>query len=281
VTVRVTDDGAPNLDAFEIITITVNEVNAAPVLAAIGNQTLDELTLLTFTATASDIDIPANVLTFSLDPGTPVGTGIDPVTGVFTWTPTEAQGPGVYDVTVRVTDDGTPNLDDFEIITITVNEVDTAPVLASIGDGTIVEGDFGVTSLDFTITLSAPSSQVVTLQAATQDITATAGVDYTPLNQAVVFAPGQTSATLSVAIVRDWMFEQDETFSIVLSNPLGATLLDPLAIGTILNDDPQHFFDWPFRWGGSFWLMRPFRPMPFPYIFGAFWFFHGHGSIFF
>jgi len=281
VTVRVTDDGVPNLDDYEIITITVNEVNTAPVLAAIGNQTIDELTLLTFTATASDIDIPANVLTFSLDPGTPVGTGIDPVTGVFTWTPTEAQGPGVYDVTVRVTDDGTPNLDDFEIITITVNEVDTAPVLASIGDGTIVEGDFGVTSLDFTITLSAPSSQVVTLQAATQDITATAGVDYTPLNQAVVFAPGQTSATLSVAIVRDWMFEQDETFSIVLSNPLGATLLDPLAIGTILNDDPQHFFDWPFRWGGSFWLMRPFRPMPFPYIFGAFWFFHGHGSIFF
>ena len=59
-------------------------------------------------ATASDPDVPADTLSFSLG-GEPVGAVIDPVTGVFTWTPTEAQGPGSYDITIRVTDDGTPS----------------------------------------------------------------------------------------------------------------------------------------------------------------------------
>ena len=39
---------------------------------------------------------------------------------MFSWTPSEAQVPGEHSVTVRVTDDGDPVLDDFETITITV-----------------------------------------------------------------------------------------------------------------------------------------------------------------
>ena len=77
-------------------------------LAAIGDKTVDEGALLSFTATATDADLPANTLTFSLDAGAPAGASIDPATGLFTWTPSEAQGPGVYPVTVRVTDNGTP-----------------------------------------------------------------------------------------------------------------------------------------------------------------------------
>ena len=52
------DNGTPNLSDSETITVTVNEVNVAPVLDAIGNQTVDELALLSFTATASDVDDP-------------------------------------------------------------------------------------------------------------------------------------------------------------------------------------------------------------------------------
>jgi hypothetical protein len=95
-------------------------VNTAPVLATVGDQAIDEGSLLTFTAIATDSDIPANVLTFSLIDA-PSGAVIDPVTGVFTWTPGEGQGPDIYPVTVRVTDDSTPNLYDEETITITVN----------------------------------------------------------------------------------------------------------------------------------------------------------------
>ena len=110
----------------------------APVLDPVGDQSVDEQTLLTFTATATDADLPANTLTFSLS-GEPAGAAIDPVAGVFTWTPTEAQGPGFYTFDVVVTDDGSPNLSDSETITVTVNEVNVAPVLEPVGDQTVDE----------------------------------------------------------------------------------------------------------------------------------------------
>ena len=79
-------------------------------------------------------------LTYSLDTGAPTGATINATTGVFTWTPTESQGGSSYNVTVRVTDNGSPALNDFETISITVNEVNVAPVLAAIGNKTVSEG---------------------------------------------------------------------------------------------------------------------------------------------
>jgi Ca2+-binding RTX toxin-like protein len=122
VTIRVTDSGTPNLFDEETFNITVNEVNQPPVLDAIGDQTVIEGNLLTFTATATDADVPANALAFRLDGPVPEGAAIDPITGVFTWTPTEAQGPGTYTFDVVVTDNGTPNLSDRETIRMTVTE---------------------------------------------------------------------------------------------------------------------------------------------------------------
>ena len=74
----------------------------------------------------------------------------------FTWTPSEAQGPDSYTFDVVVTDDGTPVLNDFETITVTVNEVNVAPILGAVGDQTVDEQ----TLLTFTATATdaAPSS---------------------------------------------------------------------------------------------------------------------------
>ena len=110
----------------ETITVTVNEANDAPVLAAIGNQTVTEGTVLSFTASATDPDLPANTLTFSLS-GAPAGATINASTGIFTWTPTEAQGPGSYVFDVVVSDG---SLTDSETITVTVIEVNDAPTVA-------------------------------------------------------------------------------------------------------------------------------------------------------
>ena len=136
-----TGNGGSKSDSA-IITLIVTAVNDAPVLNPIGNKTVDELVLLTFTVSATDPDLPANTLTFSLAPGAPAGAAIDPSSGVFTWTPTEAQGPGVYPVTIRVTDNGTPSLSASEAISITVNEVCTSGSLtvtsvADTGEGTL------------------------------------------------------------------------------------------------------------------------------------------------
>jgi hypothetical protein len=154
-TIRVTDNGSPTLSDEETITVTVNEVNLPPVLGAIGSKTLDEAATLSFTATATDPDIPANTLAFSLVAGAtavPSGATINPLSGEFSWTPTESQGPGVYKFKVRVTDNGTPSRYDEEEITVTVNEVNEPPVLAAIGNKTVNEE----TALTFTATATDP-----------------------------------------------------------------------------------------------------------------------------
>ena len=125
--VIVTDDGTPNEMDMETITVTVNEVNQAPVLDPIGNMMIDELSLLMFTATANDLDDPAQTLTFTLSGAVPMGAMIT-AGGVFSWTPTEAQGPGMYTFDVVVTDDGPGLLFDSETITIDVAEVNLPPM---------------------------------------------------------------------------------------------------------------------------------------------------------
>jgi len=127
--VKVVVTDPDNNKAEEEIQITVNEVNVPPVLAAIGNKNVNEEVLLSFNANASDSDLPAQTLTFSLanpvSGSYPTGASITSG-GAFAWTPTEAQGPGTYRVKVVVSD-GTDT--DEEEIEITVNEVNVAPVL--------------------------------------------------------------------------------------------------------------------------------------------------------
>jgi hypothetical protein len=102
----------------------VTDVADAPVLAPIGNKVVNEKELLTFTATATDED--GGSLTFSLDeePTGAIITNVPSVGGIFTWTPAENQdGVHTFDVCVS---DGV--LSDCETITVTVTEVNSAPV---------------------------------------------------------------------------------------------------------------------------------------------------------
>jgi hypothetical protein len=110
-----------------------------PVLAPIANQTVAEGSTLTLTATATDPD--GNALTFSLDTA-PSGASIHPTTGVFTWTPLD--GPASATVTVRVTDNGTPNLSDTKTFTISVTNV--APTATPSNSGPVNEGSTATVS---------------------------------------------------------------------------------------------------------------------------------------
>jgi len=163
VTITVTDneDNEANHIDFETFNIVVAEVNVAPVLAAVGNKNVDEETQLTFTATVTDQDLPAQELTFSLVDA-PAGASIT-AAGVFTWNPTEAQGAGSYKFKVKVTDTDTAlvpvNLSHEEEITVTVNEVNVAPELAEIGNKTTVWGN----ELTFTATATDHDSNPVNI----------------------------------------------------------------------------------------------------------------------
>ena len=110
--------------------IVVNLANALtnhpPVSGTLSNLVVNELTPITVTNTASDPDF-GQTLTYILV-NTPVGVQIDN-NGIITWTPSEAQGPGVYTVTTVATDNGFPALSATNSFTVIVNEINVAPVL--------------------------------------------------------------------------------------------------------------------------------------------------------
>ncbi len=146
VTVRVTDNNSPALFTPKSFTVTVNEVNTAPMLNVPPTQTINEGGTLTATNTASDADIPANRLTFGLVSGLG-GLTLNTNTGVVTWTTTESLGPSTNTVTVRVFDNGSPSLATTNSFTVIVNEVNSAPALAAISNQTAtINQPFSITN---------------------------------------------------------------------------------------------------------------------------------------
>src|SRR5438094_84363 len=115
----------------------------------------------------------------------------------------------------------------------------SAPPTIAINDVTVTEGNGGTTNAIFSVTLSAASSQTITVTYATADGTATtADNDYVAASGTVTFAPGVTSQPVTVTVNGDTKFEPNETFFVNLSNPTGgATISDGQGQGTIVNDD--------------------------------------------
>lgn len=113
------------------------------------------------------------------------------------------------------------------------------PPMLSVADVTLTEGNIGRTSVAFTIQLSTPSLQPVTVHYATADGSATAGEDYDPTSGSLTFAPGQISKTVVVSVLGDTRQEETETFRFVLATPSGAGISAGTATATILDDEPR------------------------------------------
>jgi hypothetical protein len=199
VTARVTDNGMPPLSDTRTFQIVVAEVNESPLLTAITNRTINEGVLHTFPASATDVDVPANELTFSLDPGAPAGAAIHPTTGAFTWVPSENQGPGLFDLTVRVTDDGVPALSDFKTFTITVNEANNPPSLAVPPTQTMVE------SQTLTVTNTATDSDLPAQPLTFGLVSAPSGVNLNTSSGVLTWTPteaqGPSTNTITVRVL--------------------------------------------------------------------------------
>ena len=139
---QLVDDGGTALGGADRsvvhgLRVDVRPVNDAPVLAALSDLVRDELTPVAFTAQATDLE--GDSVTFALD-AAPAGAAIDPLTGAFTWTPTESQGPGTYIFDVVATDDGAPPAAGRATLKIVVNEVNTPPELVFMAPLTLPEG---------------------------------------------------------------------------------------------------------------------------------------------
>ena len=110
--------------------------------------------------------------------------------------------------------------------------------LLTINNVTVTASNTGIATAVFTLSLSAPSSQPVTVNYATADGTATAGDnDYVPTFGTLTFAPGETTKTITVVVNPDRKKDADETFFVDLSGAVNALLLDDQGLGVILSDD--------------------------------------------
>jgi hypothetical protein len=108
-----------------------------------------------------------------------------------------------------------------------------------ISNVSVLEGNSGTTAFVFTVSLSAPSSQAVSVNYATADGSATAGSDYQAVSGTLTIPAGQTTGTITVLVNGDRLGEPNETFFVNLSSPTNATISDGQGMGTILDDEPR------------------------------------------
>ncbi len=125
--------------------------------------------------------------------------------------------------------------------TATIIDDDPTTTELRITDAQVIEGHSGTQQVALTVTLSEPTGRPVTVDYATANGTAVAGVttvgDYLPATGRLTFDPGETQKTINVVVAGDVQGEADEDFLVNLSNLVGALLADDSARVTIIDDD--------------------------------------------
>ena len=108
----------------------------------------------------------------------------------------------------------------------------------TIADASVIEGNAGSSTASFVITLQDPMPGPVSFDVTTSNGSATAGSDYIARSQSRFVDAGRTRAVFEVQVNGDASPEADETFTVTVSNVVGAALVDGFATGAIINDDP-------------------------------------------
>ena len=155
------------------------------------------------------------------------GAGVDLLDG----------GPGADNLDCGAGKD-TAKADDSDKVSASCETVKgLKPPVVSIADASVVEGNAGAT-LSFVVTLSKPWKQAASVNYASANGSASSPGDFAAASGKLAFPPGETEQTISVSVVGETLYEQDETLNVSLSGPVQATIGDGSATGTITNDDP-------------------------------------------
>ncbi len=180
---------------------------------------------------------------------TTAGNDYQSATGVLTFLPGETQkavsvavvGDRVFEANetlqLRLTSPVNATLLDALGVGTIVND-DLRPAIR-IADVTALEGNAGVTTLVFPVTLSSPAlAGGATVRWTTADSTATlADADYVAAAGTLAFAEGEVSGEIRVDVLGDTVVEATERVSVRLSTVTNATIGDSLGVGNLVNDD--------------------------------------------
>ncbi|MBT3374776.1 MAG: hypothetical protein HN406_04215, partial [Lentisphaerae bacterium] len=233
-----TDDG--NGGTYEeAFTVSVTDVNEAPTDISLSANAVAERTdtsggyvVGALGGTDPDTGAPFNTLTFTIQGGADSAKfGIDGSSnlvltdGVLDYeASTDANGDGVYDVTVRVTDGGTPGFTYDEAFTVTVtNAAEVVQLSVSASTGT--EAAQTVVTVTATADGKVTGAQTVDLGVAGTGIT---GADYSLSGTQITIADDATQGSVTLTVQDDAVLEGPETAALTISNPstgitLGAT----------------------------------------------------------
>jgi len=227
VTVCAFDDGTPQQSDCETFQVAVLDLNQAPVLAPITDKTVIVGNTLSFDVVATDADLPANIITYSLDPGAPAGATISTF-GHFVWTPTLF---GTYPVTVRATDDGEPFLSDTKSFSIVVISNEGAPVVLNPGNMTVA----AIGTLDRTVTGADPNGLPLTF---TKSASSPAFMTVTttgPTTCNVHLAPtlADLGSYFATVIASNGTTIGSASFSIFVTQGGGAPVVNPISDMTV------------------------------------------------
>ena len=210
--------------------INASIINYTPNLIPINNQVMDENGTLNVAVSATDLDGDPITLSVTGLPG--FGTFADngDGTGSIVFNPGYGDS-GAYPITVTASD-GT--LSDTEPFTLTVYNINQAPVLASIGDQTLDEGS------TLTVGLSASSPDAASLSFSASDLPSFASLtDHHDGTASLVLSPGHNDAgtyPVTVTIVDDDNndLSDSETFDIIVSNKNRAPILGEIGNQTVV-----------------------------------------------
>ena len=236
ISIVVSDSGTPSLSTTQSFTAVVFETNSAPVLAAISDRTIYAENPFSFTNIATDSDIPANTLVFSLPANSPVGATINSSNGVFSWTSPADEEPGVNLVSIAVSDNGSPSLSATQSFVLTTIKLplDFSRTLAF---GTRCAADF-TNTLSISVTNSA--TNIMTLGAAFIK-----GADAADFH--VISDSGQTNLSsgevrqIEIGFTPQTLGNKQATLEIVANEneTLGDFLLNVTLTGSFLDNEVQ------------------------------------------
>ncbi len=270
-------NGDTKYETNETFTVTLASPTNATITSGAGTGTVtitndDSQPTVSFTSAGQTVAESAGTATITAQlsnpsyqdvsvPFTTGGTATQGAGNDYTLTAspiTIAAGGSSANITVTINDDALDEPDETVIVTLgtpgnaslgtpsshtlTIADNDAAPALSIAGSVSVAEGNSGTVDATLTVSLSAPSSQAVSVQYTTADGTATtADGDYQGVTsaQTLTFAAGETSHSITIPVNGDTKYETDETFTVTLASPTNATIASATGTVTITNDDSQ------------------------------------------
>ena len=191
--------------------------------------------------------------TITVDYATANGTAIAGadyagVSGTLTF----AAGETAKTVVVSLADDALA--ESFERFHLDLSNASGATILDSRGDAVIGASDGVAVAqpritvddivvgesdgyVDVVVSLSAPGQNVVTVNYATGNESASYGSDYVYTNGTLTFAPGETTKVVRIELLDEGTAENLQSFHLNFSSPTNATLGDSRSVVSIVDDD--------------------------------------------